>query len=210
VSGSTCSTSAPPTNVRAAVAERRFAGAVVLAAIASVPATLLTLTDGAAATAGHLVNALTLLVFLAEAVVLFALADDRRLWLRRHRLLIGITIATIPAVLLALGPVQVLRVLRVLRVVGGLRILRVRRVLKAARVLRSRAGLRGPAWRLTSGALTLAGAAVVGLVLSDPTSTTRQLLDSSLSRFGPLPVLLAGATAAVATYVLARQRRHRG
>jgi CsoR family transcriptional regulator, copper-sensing transcriptional repressor len=72
------STEQPLVNARAAAAERRFTGPVVLAALASIPATFLTLLEGPAAVAGNLLNAATLVVFTAEAVVLFALAEDRR------------------------------------------------------------------------------------------------------------------------------------
>jgi CsoR family transcriptional regulator, copper-sensing transcriptional repressor len=199
---------ADPVNERAAIAERRFAMPVILAAVASVPATFLTMAEGRLATAGAVVNAATMVVFVAEAVVLFSLAEDRRAWVRRHRFVIGITVATIPAVLLALGPVQVLRLLRVVRAVGAIRILRVRRLLKAGRILRTRAGLEGPAWRVATALLTVAGAVFVAVVLSDPTSTTRQVLDGTLQRFGPIAVLAAGGLLAGATFVVARNRRH--
>jgi CsoR family transcriptional regulator, copper-sensing transcriptional repressor len=192
-----------PVNARAAEAERRFTGPVVLAALASVPATFLTLLDGPAAVAGSVLNAATLAVFSAEAVVLFALAEDRRAWVRRHRYLLLVTIATIPAVLFALGPVQVLRVLRA---VGALRVLRVRRILRAARTLRTRAGLTGPLARGLTALTALACAAFTAVVLADPTSSSRQALDGTMRRFGIVPVLAAGALLAGATYVLARAR----
>jgi CsoR family transcriptional regulator, copper-sensing transcriptional repressor len=118
-----------------------------------------------------MLNAATLVVVTAEAVVLFALAEDRRAWIRRHRVLLLITAATIPAVVFALGPVQVLRLVRA---VGALRILRLRRILRAARTLRVRAGLTGPVARAATGLTALACAAFAGIVLADPTSTSRR------------------------------------
>jgi CsoR family transcriptional regulator, copper-sensing transcriptional repressor len=198
---------ATPVNARAARVERRFAMPVILAAVASVPATFLTMAEGNLATAGAVLNSATMAVFVAEALVLLALAEDRRAWLHRHRFVIGITVATIPAVLLALGPVQVLRLLRVVRAVGAVRILRVRRILKAGRILRTRAGLTGPVWRAVTVVLTLAGAVFVAVVLTDPSSSSRRLLDGGLERFGPLPVIVAGLLLAGATFVVAVRRR---
>jgi CsoR family transcriptional regulator, copper-sensing transcriptional repressor len=192
-----------PVNARAAAAERRFTGPVVVAALASVPATFLTLLEGPAAVAGSVLNAATLAVFSAEAVVLFALAEDRRTQVRRHRYLLLVTAATIPAVLFALGPVQVLRVLRA---VGALRVLRVRRILKAARTLRVRAGLTGPLARAVTALAALACGVFTAVVLADPTSTSRQALDGTMRRFGVVPVLLAGAILAGATLVVGRAR----
>jgi CsoR family transcriptional regulator, copper-sensing transcriptional repressor len=198
------SASAEITNARATAIEQRFTGPVVLAALASVPATFLTLLDGWAAAAGSVLNAASLVVFTAEAVVLLALAEDRRAWIRRHRFLLLVTVATIPAVLFALGPVQVLRLLRA---AGALRILRVRRILKAATTLRARAGLDGPLARVATVVIAGAAAAFVAVVLADPTSTSRQVLDGTMTRYGVVPVLLAGALVAGATYVVARARR---
>jgi CsoR family transcriptional regulator, copper-sensing transcriptional repressor len=198
-------TARPPTvNARAAEAERRFTMPVVAAALASIPATFLTLLEGPPAVAGAVLNAATLVVFAAEAAVLFLLAEDRRLWVRRHRWLLLVTAATVPAVLLALGPVQVLRLVRV---VGALRVLRARRILKAARTLRERAGLTGGVARATTAGTALAAAGFVAVVLADPTSSSRQMVDGTLARFGFVPVIVAGALLGGATFVLARTRR---
>lgn len=189
--------------------EGRLAKPVLIAALASVPAVFLSLLDGAAETTGSLLNAVSGVVLVAETVVLAILSRDRRAWVREHRWLLGFTLVLIPAVLLAVGPVQLLRLVRVF---GALRFLRVRRIFRAAKVLRQRAGLTGWASRaLTFGAALLV-AAFVAVVLSDPTSRSRQLAEDAVERVGgtPLVVLLvvvAGLVLAGATFVVARGRR---
>lgn len=168
---------------------------------------LLTTLEGLPARLGTAVNVATMVVFVSETLVLLALTADRRRWLRRHRLPVAVTLASIPAVLFALGPVQVLRLVRLVRFVGAVRILRVRRIVKAGRLLRDRAGLTGWAWRTTTLLLSLAAALLVAVVLADPSSTTRQAIDAAVGRLGFLVVLLAGALLGGATYVVARARR---
>lgn len=184
--------------------EQRFALPVLLAALASVPATFLTMLEGGYAELGNAVNWLSLAVLTAESVVPFALTTDRPAWLRTHWPVLVIALAAIPAVLFAVGPVQALRLLRF---VGALRILRVRRILRAGRVLRDRLGAEHKWARLAVGGATASAALFVALVLADPTSTSRRLVDSVLGRFGALPALLAGTLVAAATFVLARRSK---
>lgn len=192
---------------RASRMEERFTWPVVIAAVASVPAMFLTTLEGAPEQIGSAINLVTLAVFVAETLVLLALTPDRWNWVRRHRFVVGITLLTIPAVVFAVGPVQILRLLRAVRVIGALRILRVRRIFKAGRILRERAGLTGWAWRATFLVLSLAAAGFVAFILADPTSTSRQAIDATVGRFGFLVVPLAGAILAGATYVVARSVR---
>jgi CsoR family transcriptional regulator, copper-sensing transcriptional repressor len=181
----------------------RLSGPVLLAALASIPATFLTLLEGTAATVGSTLNALSGAVLVAETLVLFAIAEDRRGWLRRNRFLVGLTVAIVPAVVFAVGPVQLLRLARV---VGALRILRVRRILRAGRIIRERYGFTAGWERAVTVLLTLATAAFVAIVLADPTSRSRQFLDGATGRFGLLAVLVAGVLIGVATYVVRTNR----
>lgn len=203
------STAEPPPD-RADRWERRFTTPVVVAALASVPATFLTMLDGTAATFGHAVNYLSLAVFAAEATILFALAGDRLAWMRRHKVPILVTLATVPAVVFAVGPVQVLRVLRFVRVLGALRILRVGRILRAGRILRERAGLEGRAAKVSVGLASALAAVFVALVLADPSSTTRRFLDDTAGNLGLPAVILAGVLLGGATFVVLRYRSGRG
>lgn len=195
---------------RATQMEQRFTWPVVIAAVASVPAMFLTTMEGAAEQVGSAINVATLAVFIAETVVLLALTPDRWAWVKRHRYVVAVTIVSIPAVIFAVGPVQILRLLRAVRVIGALRILRVRRIVKAGRILRERAGLTGWAWRATFLVLSVASAVFVAFVLADPTSTTRRAIDATVGRFGILVTLLAGAILGGATYVVARAVRSEG
>jgi CsoR family transcriptional regulator, copper-sensing transcriptional repressor len=182
----------------------RLSGPVLVAALASIPATFLTLLDGTSATVGSTLNALSGAVLVAETLVLFAVAEDRRAWLRRNRWLVGLTVAIVPAVVFAVGPVQLLRLARV---VGALRILRVRRILKAGRIIRERYGFTTGWERAVTLVLTLATAAFVAIVLADPTSRSRQLLDGATGRFGLFAVFVAGALIGVATFVVRSNRK---
>lgn len=195
-------TTQPPD--RAEELEERFTVPVIVAALASVPAMFLTALEGRPAQFGTAINYATLAVFVAEAVVLFALAGDRRQWLRKHWFLVAVAVATVPAVVFAVGPLQVLRLIRF---VGALRVLRVRRIFKAGRILRERAGLNGRVATVLTVVVSVLAAAFVAIVLSDPTSETRGFLDGALERFGLAPTILAGLVLAGATFVVVRARR---
>ncbi|MTV27519.1 hypothetical protein FTX61_19180 [Nitriliruptoraceae bacterium ZYF776] len=168
---------------RADVLAERLAVPVLVAALAAVPATLLTLFEGRLATAGQALNLASGAVLVAETAVLFLVSDDRRAWLRRNLWLVGVTVLVVLAVVFAAGPLQLLRLVRF---VGALRVLRVRRILKAGRVLRERAGLTVWWQRALTGVVTLAAAGFVAVVLADPTSSSRQLLDGVVPRLRSL------------------------
>jgi hypothetical protein len=189
--------------------EERLAWPVLIAALASVPAVFLTLLDGAAEVSGNVINGVSGAVLVAETVVLAALSRDKRAWVREHRGLIALTLLIVPAVVLAVGPLQLLRLVRV---VGALRLMRARRIFRAASRLRERAGLTGWTSKVLSLVAALLVAAFVGVVLADPSSRSRQLAEQGLERFGGTglfvaAVLLAGALLAGATWVTARGRR---
>lgn len=187
------------------VAER-LAVPVLIAALASVPAVFLTLFEAPWQTIGSGINIASGVVLILETVVLLALAEDRRRWIRRNRWLIALTAAVIPAVLFAVGPVQLLRVARV---AGALRIVRVGRILKAGRIVQERTGL-DEAWQRAIGlGVTLLCAAFVAIVLIDDTSTSRQAVDGVVDLVGVWGVLLAGALLAGATWLVRTERTRR-
>ncbi|MFA9429513.1 hypothetical protein [Egicoccus sp. AB-alg2] len=181
----------------------RLAVPVLVAALASVPATFLTLLGEPLATAGSTLNTLSGAVLVAETVVLLAVAGDKRAWLRRNRWLVALTLAVIPAVVFAVGPVQLLRLLRVF---GALRIVRVRRIVKAGRVIGERHGLRGPWARAVTAVSTLTAAAFVGMVLADPTSRESRWFQAVTDRVGVPGILVAGLLLGIATYVVRTNR----
>lgn len=184
------------------VAER-LALPVLIAALASVPAVFLTLMDEPYQSAGSALNTVSGGVLIAETVVLFAVSDQRLRWVRRNLWLVALAVVMIPAVIFAVGPVQLLRLIRL---VGALRIIRVGRIFKAGRIVRQRAGLNAVWQRLIGAVLVALVAAFVALVLSDPTSQSRQLLDGAVDRIGVIGVLLAGTVLAVATYIVRTNR----
>jgi CsoR family transcriptional regulator, copper-sensing transcriptional repressor len=193
----------PHVRERAEVVEERFALPAILAAVASIPAMFLTMLEGNAALVGSALNYASLAVLTAETVVLLVLAGDRLQWLRRHALIVGVAVVSVPAVIFAIGPVQVLRLVRF---VGALRVIRVRRILKAGSVLRRRAGWTDWCLRVLTVVVSLASAGFVALVLADPTSQSRRVVDGTLERFGVSSVVLAAAILAGATYVVFRAR----
>ncbi|MEX2550790.1 MAG: hypothetical protein WD638_11220 [Nitriliruptoraceae bacterium] len=184
------------------VAER-LAVPVLVAALASIPAIFLTLLSEPWSTIGDGMNTLSGAVLVAEAVVLFAVADDRRAWLERNRWLVLLAVAIVPAVIFAVGPVQVLRAVRA---VGALRIIRVRRILKAGRILRERAEIHHRWQRAIAIIGTMLAAAFVAIVLTDQTSTSREILSSAIELVGIPGIVLAGLLIGGATYVVRTNR----
>ena len=180
---------------------------MLVAALASIPAMFLTVAEGTLGTAGHLLDIASGAVLVAETVILLAVAEHKRAWIRGHVGLIALTVAVVVAVVFALGPVQILRLVRT---VGALRILRARRIVKAARSLGLRHGFRGRLAPLLAAAAGVLVAVFVGVVLADPTSRSRDLLTWVFGDLGtPLIVTLsavAGIVLGVATYLLARDR----
>lgn len=185
--------------------EERLALPVVIAALASVPAVFLTLLDRPYETVGSVVNWLSGAVLVAETVVLFVVSRDKWEWIRRHKWLLLLTLVVIIGVVLAIGPVQLLRLLRV---VGALRLVRAGRIVKAARIMRDKLGLTGPWSKVWSAAAALLVATFVAVVLADPTSRSRELLDRWLTGTSQVVLsLVAGAVLAVATFLVMRRRQ---
>jgi hypothetical protein len=190
--------------------EQRLTIPVVVAALASVPAVFLTLLDGVYEAVGLVVNYAAGAVLVAETVVLAVLARDLRAWARQHRWLIGVTALMVPAVVFAVGPVQLLRLVHL---VGALRFSRASRIIRASNAVRRRAGLSGWRGHLLSGSAGLLVAVFVGVVFADPASASRRLLDQALQRGGTglfvAVVVTAGLVLAASTYVVARARLDR-
>lgn len=185
--------------------EERLATPVLLAALASVPATFLTLLDDPYATAGIVVNYVSGAVLVAETAVLLTVSNKKLQWLRDNWLLVVLTLVVIAGVVLAVGPLQVLRLLRVF---GALRIVRTGRIIKAVRLRRDNDGVNS--FWAHIGSLALAGLAIVfvGVVLADPSSTARQLIDTWVSpAVAVILIVLAGLILGIATFIVAVAKR---
>lgn len=185
--------------------QSRLAVPVLVAALASIPAMFLTIAGGVLGTAGHVVDIASGAVLVAETVILLVVAEDRRAWVRGHLGLIALTVLVVVAVVFAIGPVQVLRLVRT---IGALRVLRAGRIVKAARALRGRLGFTGPFSHVFAVGAGLLVALFVGVVLADPTSPSRSLLQTVVGDVStPVVVVssvLAGLVLGVATFLLAR------
>lgn len=185
--------------------ERRLALPVLVAALASVPAMFLTFAGGALGTAGRWVDIASGVVLVGEAVVLLAVAENKRAWIRGHAGLLLLSFAVLVAIILAVGPVQLLRLVRA---VGALRVLRAGRIVRAARELADRLGWTGRAAGFFAAGAGVLAAVFVGVVLADPTSRSRSLITWALGPVSPPVVVvlsvIAGALLGGATYLLAR------
>lgn len=184
--------------------EQAIALPVLIAALASVPAVFLTLFDGRLAQTGGILNGVSGAVLIAEAVVLFAVAPNKRTWLSENRWLVVLAVAVLIAVVFAIGPVQLLRLLRV---VGALRIIRVKRIFKAGAIVQERYAADQRWQRVTTSLVTILCAAFVALVLADPTSQSRLWAETAYGWLGPVGAVLAGIVLAGATFIVARRRR---
>ncbi|MCV2488204.1 hypothetical protein OF117_02405 [Geodermatophilus sp. YIM 151500] len=187
--------------------QRRLALPVLVAALTSIPAMFLAIAPGVWGATGRVVDIASGVVLVAETVVLVAVAEDRRAWIRGHVGLIALTVVVLVAVVLAVGPVQVLRLVRT---VGALRVLRARRIVRAAREVRERFGFTGRFSHVFAVAAGLLVAVFVGVVLADPTSESRVLLTDLLGDVGTPAIVgasvLAGLLLGGATFLLARDR----
>ena len=187
--------------------QNRLAVPVLVAALASIPAMFLSVAGGIWGTTGHVVDIASGAVLVAETVILFVVAENRRAWVRGHLGLIALTLLVVAAVVFALGPVQVLRLVRT---VGALRVLRAGRIVRAAKAVRARYGWTGRFSHVFSVAAGVLVAVFVGIVLADPTSRSRSLLTSILGDIGTAGVValsvVAGIILGLATFLLARDR----
>lgn len=198
--------SSTPNSLSRAI-ERRLALPVMVCALFSVPAIFLELWgEGTWAWIGNRVNWLAGLVLWAEWILLIALAENKREWLRANRWSTFVAALTVPAVIFALGPAQVLRLTRV---AGTLRLVRVSRIIEAGGVLRRRMGVQGFGGKVTLGA-TFALSGVFALtILADPDSATRRYLADLPGTFSPWQLLLTLflITTSAALILYLRRRR---
>lgn len=190
----------------------RIAIPVLIAALASVPAVFLTLFDDPYQTVGEGLNTLSGAVLIAETIVLLAVSENRWAWIKRNKWLVLLAAAIIPAIVFAVGPVQLLRLLRI---AGALRIIRVKRIFKAGKIVQERAGLDKRWERVVGVAVTVLCAAFVAVMLADPTATrelsrfgseSQDALSNVVNRLGWIGMVVAGLILFGATYIVWNNR----
>jgi hypothetical protein len=177
---------------------------VIVAVCASIPAVFLTVwTDGDLAFAGKAIGWVAGAVLWFESVVLLLAAEHKRDWLWRHKWMLLVCALTLVSLVVAAGGAQVLRLAYL---VGTIRVLRAKRIIDVAGILSRRLSL-GLWWK--SGLFTGAGVVATGIaavLLFDPDAEYRELLHWFDANLRLLPILLAGAVLAVATWYFVRQR----
>jgi hypothetical protein len=177
---------------------------VIVAVCASVPAVFLTVwTDGNLALTGKVIGWAAGAVLWFESVILLLAAEHKREWLWRHKWMLVVCALTLVSLVAAAGGAQVLRLAYL---VGTIRALRAKRIIDAAGVLVRRFSL-GIWWK--SGLFTGAGvvaAAVAAVLLLDPDAEYRELLHWLDANLRLLPILVAGAILAAATWFVVRSR----
>lgn len=177
---------------------------MVIAVLASIPAVFLTIwSDGQYALAGKIVGWASGAVLWAEMVILLLAAENKRDWLWRHKWLIAVCALTLVSLVVAAGGAQLLRLLRV---IGSIRLLRAKRIITAAQVLDRRFSL-GLWWRsVLFSFFGVVAAVFVAVVLADPTSEYLGLLDWLGHNLELVPIFIAGAVLAGATWLVVRSR----
>jgi hypothetical protein len=190
---------------RAVRLERRLAMPVIVAAAVCVPATFLSAVDGWAGQVGKILNWGSTIVLTGEPILLFLVTGRRLVWLRAHLWPILIGMLAVLALLFAVLPFQVLRLLRLVHLMTAARILRVNRILGAAETLRRFLHV-DIFWRRVSAAGgPLMAFGFAGIVLADADSEGRKLMSAISDRFGPIPVVLVIALAVVVLAVVGRR-----
>lgn len=181
--------------------QERLATPVLLAALASVPAVFLTLFDDPYATIGLIVNWLSGAVLVCETLVLLAVSTNKLTWLKENWLLVALTLAVVIGVVFAIGPVQLLRFARVF---GALRIVRTGRIVKAVRIIRESDEFDSRSANIVSIVVGTLAVVFVGVVLADPSSTARHLIDRWVSPVMAVGlIIMAGLIIAAATFIVA-------
>ena len=184
--------------------ETRLAWPVLLAALLSVPAVFLTLLDEPWEMIGHIGLYLATAVLVFETALFFLISPKKVDWVRRNWWLIGLTVATILAVVFSIGPMQLFRTVRS---VGALRVLRAKQVAKAGESLAKSSQSR---WRRWLGQIlaTLVDGTFVVLALVVPESEARSSLENYVGEDGvPFAAAAAGLITVVAMYFLVRTPR---
>ena len=185
--------------------ENKMTIPAIVAALASVPAVFFTVWgDGEYEPIGDVIGWLAATVLWVEFFVLLMAAHNKREWLRTHKWPLAICLLTLVSLIFAAGGAQLLRLINL---VGSIRILRASRIFSASRVIQRQMGLNGWGNAILFGAVALVVAGFVAIVLADPTSDHWEVVNVVGENYQLLPILLAGAALAGATYLVARNNQ---
>lgn len=160
---------------------------VLVAALMSVPAVFLTMTSGIWAVIGSVLNTASGATLIGESVLLLLVSRERLKWIREHRAELMLAAATVPTVVLFVGPVQIFRLLIFL---SAVRLVRVRRILSAADVISRRARLPRRHRNLVLLAVTGIAVVFVAVVLIDPHSISHRVADWVARHVGLAPAVV--------------------
>src|SRR5690625_512252 len=177
--------------------QRRLALPVLISAIVSVPAVLLTVwAEGMWARIGSWANVAAGVILWAEWILLIVFAEEKLKWLRANRWSTFVAAVTLPAVIFTLGPAQLLRLLRV---AGTLPVIRLTRIVEAGGVVRRRLGLSGSAKTAVLATAVALCVIAVGALLLDPQSPIRRFLADIDRRFAACQVITVWTVLGLAT-----------
>lgn len=182
--------------------QQRLTLPVLVAALISVPAVFLSAIGGTLGLLGRALNWASLVVLSGEPLVLLLLSRDVRDWLYSHKWEMLLGALVVPAVVFAIGPLQLLRIALS---VGTLRVFRVRRILRAGRVVVGQLHVSVWSRRGILAAAGLVAAGFLAIVLADSESRTRRVLGWIVERIGVVPTIFCGLAAAGILIVVVRQ-----
>lgn len=160
---------------------------VLVAALMSVPAVFLTMTSGIWAIVGSVLNTASGVTLIGESLLLLLVSGERLRWIREHRAELLLAVATLPTVVLFVGPVQIFRLLIFL---SAVRLLRVRRILSAAEVISRRASLPRRYRKFVALAVTGVATVFVAVVLLDPKSISHRVAEWVARHVGLAPAIV--------------------
>lgn len=144
----------------------RLDAAVLVAALASVPAVYLHASKGTAHDVGVILGWLIWTVFAVEVAVMLALSEDRRGWVRGHQFELFVFVTSFPLFLDLPGVRELIGVFPAL---GAVKLLKALKILKLAKVFRllHASSLAGWVVRLVSAAAALVALGLLGAIVTE-------------------------------------------